>query len=332
MALPAPCCNGLRGLARRWHGAISAAGPCEILAEMPGYIIVNKPWDVSFRSLREVLRTKTGKDSSFAPGPSSPLASGALAAALAMDFRAASKVTDLHAAVLRGRLSLNETITVRSRLCQPSEGSRAWRLSGRRTEGVEACTLFHGVLHGTFQGEVCTLIYARPVTRLPQQLLLHSVALGHPVVGDRLHDADRRLDFRFSGKMQSKRLLLHCAILRLPACGEAPGASKDIAVPHDFGALLGAKHEALPSRSLVSHLMSADAAAGLTSETTPREAWDDFAGGLSRQIVDDTPWDSQPVIRRAPGPPFGPAEWDERTQKFEERQAQRAQRAAGSGQ
>eukprot|EP00439_Symbiodinium_sp_Y106_P045575 s673_g5.t2 len=326
MALPAPCCNGLRGLARRWHGAISAAGPCEILAEMPGYIIVNKPWDVSFRSLREVLRTKTGKDSSFAPGPSSPLASGALAAALAMDFRAASKVTDLHAAVLRGRLSLNETITVRSRLCQPSEGSRAWRLSGRRTEGVEACTLFHGVLHGTFQGEVCTLIYARPVTRLPQQLLLHSVALGHPVVGDRLHDADRRLDFRFSGKMQSKRLLLHCAILRLPACGE------DIAVPHDFGALLGAKHEALPSRSLVSHLMSADAAAGLTSETTPREAWDDFAGGLSRQIVDDTPWDSQPVIRRAPGPPFGPAEWDERTQKFEERQAQRAQRAAGSGQ
>ncbi|OLQ15625.1 hypothetical protein AK812_SmicGene98 [Symbiodinium microadriaticum] len=46
-------------------------------------------------------------------------------------------------------------------------------------------------------GEVCTLVYARPVTRLPQQLLLHSAALGHPVVGDRLHDADRRLDFRF---------------------------------------------------------------------------------------------------------------------------------------
>ncbi|CAE7211119.1 unnamed protein product, partial [Symbiodinium sp. CCMP2456] len=100
----------------------------------------------------------------------------------------------------------------------------------------------------------------------------------------------------------------------------------------DFGDLLGAKHETLPTRSLTSNLMSADAAAGLTSETTPKEAWDNFAGGLSQQIVDDTPWDSQPVIRRAPGPPFGPAEWDERTQKFEERQAQRAQRVGGSGQ
>ena len=37
-------------------------------------------------------------------------------------------------ALLRGRLP-NSLVTIRTRLCSPSEGSKRWRLAGTRVEG-----------------------------------------------------------------------------------------------------------------------------------------------------------------------------------------------------
>merc|ERR1712048_1044503 len=123
---------------------------------------------------------------------------------------------ELYTAIVRGRLPLHDVVCCNTCLCKPSEGSTAWRLAGSRREGREACTLVRGLRHGVYEGEPCTLVELRPVTNHAQQLRLHCVALGHPVIGDEVHDADRRLDFRFEAPLQAPRLMLHCRVLRVP--------------------------------------------------------------------------------------------------------------------
>jgi len=135
------------------------------------------------------------------------------------------QAVEVYTAILRGRLRLGDIMRLHRRICRPSEGSIAWRLAGSFSEGREATTLVHGIRWGDLGGEPCTLAELRPVTCCPQQLRLHCVALGHPIVGDELHDADRRLDWRFPGQLAAPRLMLHCWHLRVPLARVRPLAS-----------------------------------------------------------------------------------------------------------
>jgi len=131
------------------------------------------------------------------------------------------------------------------------------------------------------------------------------MAVGHPVVGDLMHDGDRRLDWRFDQAVPAPRLMLHCWHLRVPL---AQGAVEATA-PDPLGGLLEIGE--VETQSPRPTLLDVRAA-----QRPVPDAWSSFAGGLGLGIVDDTHWDVPlPRLRRAPGRPFGPPEWDERTRK-----------------
>lgn len=221
------------------------------------------------------------------------------------------QVAEVYTALVRGLLPLHDVVCCRRRLCRPTEGSVAWRLAGSRSEGREACTLLRGLHSGRFNGEPCTLVELRPVTGCPQQLLLHCVAVGHPIVGDETHDADRRLDWRFDQPLSVPRLMLHCWHLRVPLARGVVEAT----APDPLGELLECDEEdQLNPRPTFGASSLLDApVTGLTTQTSAPDAWSSFAGGLSSGIRDDTHWDvPQEHVRRVWSRPYGPPEWDDR--------------------
>ena len=263
--------NLARGLEQR-----RAQAEPTILRQGPGYVVASKPAGLSplscvrrrGPSLQAWLREQ-GPDAKCADMPQARgqlelATSGAVfaatsraAAAEAAALWAALRMAEVYTAVLRGHLPLGDTIRCHRRLCKPSEGSWAWRLAGNHQEGREACTLARGLRHGRFDGEPCTLAELRPVTSVPQQLKLHCVALGHPIVGDVMHGSDRRLDFRFERPLDAPRLMLHCWQLRIPlAAGSVLASAPDVlgsllqglrgdSASAAEGALLGAEVEGL---------------------------------------------------------------------------------------
>ncbi|CAK9018611.1 Uncharacterized protein SCF082_LOCUS14158, partial [Durusdinium trenchii] len=239
------------------------------------------------------------------------LPSGASGAVL-VPADASTPYKDLYIALLRGSSLPDSLVTVRARICSPSEGSKAFRLATRRTEGLAASTLLRPLSIGRVDGLPATLVLLRPKHRappVPQQLQLHCVAAGCPVLGDRLHDADRRLDFRFEAPDPSPRLMLHC--LRVQVEGQ------EIRAPEDLRANLEIERELVDLEEAETELMLAEDGPELP------DTWDTFAGGLPSQILDDTSWDRLRLPRAVRSPPYGPAQWDERTQAFEERQEAR---------
>ncbi|CAK9046487.1 unnamed protein product [Durusdinium trenchii] len=253
------------------------------------------------------------------------LPSGASGAVL-VPADASTPYKDLYIALLRGSSLPDSLVTVRARICSPSEGSKAFRLATRRTEGLAASTLLRPLSIGRVDGLPATLVLLRPKHRappVPQQLQLHCVAAGCPVLGDRLHDADRRLDFRFEAPDPSPRLMLHC--LRVQVEGQ------EIRAPEDLRANLEIERELVDLEEAETELMLAEDGPELP------DTWDTFAGGLPSQILDDTSWDRLRLPRAVRSPPYGPAQWDERTQAFEERQEARqrpgrAEEEDGNGQ
>lgn len=318
-------------------GSVNASRAPEILAELPGYVVVNKPHGLSLRSLvawiRQTFPDLKGMALSQTQGQLEAASSGAVLVATSRrtalavrELRERHRFAELYTAIVRGRLMLRDTIRIERRLCQPSEGSSAWRIAGRRIEGREACTLIRGLYHGHFNGEPCTLVKMRPVTTCRQQLRLHCVAIGHPIVGDVLHEADRRLDFCFERPVEAPRLMLHCVQLRVPSIERPVDRDADITASDtltpmlDVGSITPDAQCAQDEQDSMS-LMSDAAVAGSTRKLRALDCWDSFAGGLADGILDDSHWDSHPNPRRSPGPPFGPADWDERTRRFEQRAA-----------
>eukprot|EP00435_Cladocopium_sp_Y103_P005694 s1907_g1.t2 len=158
-----------------------------VLAEVSGAVILSKPAEASWKMVRTFLSNQgTGLAQRFQPqrGVFPAGASGALLVKV-QNSPALDDYADLYVALLRGTVP-NSNVILRSRLCQPSEGSNAWRLAGLRTEGLEASTVLRPVAHGHLAGTAATLALLRPLRRASeQQLLLHCAAAGCPVLGDR---------------------------------------------------------------------------------------------------------------------------------------------------
>jgi len=323
-----PLAAAARGHATSVASAASSAPV--VLARGPGYFVLDKPAGMPLwrgeaapgeRSVEAWLREEKSEDCvGFCQAGASleAASSGAVffatsrqVAAEAASLWESRKIVEVFTAILQGHLRLEDPIEIHRRLCKPSEGSEAWRLAGTRSEGREGCSVLRGMRHGSFEGEPCTLAELRPVTKNPQQLRLHCVAAGHPIVGDIVHDADRRLDWRFEAALAAPRLLLHCRSLLVPLLAGTVEAD----APEPLGRLLVsgpapalAAGRGAPEQDSIG-VGSASAIAGVG-----RSAWDAFGGGLSGAVVDDTHWDDPFAgarIRKVPrGPPFGPPEWD----------------------
>lgn len=313
-----------------------------VLKHGPGYLVLNKPagrqvvsnergdWECDNDPSRPHASLSNSMDAEVTPsqpavwralGSLDDAASGALFVATSqqvadegMRLWSAHGIAEIYVALVRGRLHLQDVIHVNRRLCKPSAGSEAWRLAGARDEGREACTMLRGMAHGTFANQPCTLVELRPVTHLPQQLRLHCVAVGHPIVGEAVHDADRRLDWRFGSPLTAPRLMLHCSRLRVPLSAGAV----DVEAPTTLCSLLKSSglDEALPvlasRRGDADILFGDDALAGSTSSHRAHDAWESFAGGLQEDIIDDTYWDAPKQPRAIKFvQPYGPPEWDE---------------------
>ncbi|CAL1132125.1 unnamed protein product [Cladocopium goreaui] len=250
-----------------------------VLAELPGAMVLSKPAEASWKTVRAFLNNQgTGLAQRFQPqrGVFPVGASGALLVK-ARNSPALADYADLYVALLRGTVP-NSNVTLRSRLCQPSEGSNAWRLAGLRTEGLEASTVLRPVAYGHLAGTAATLALLRPLLRASdQQLLLHCAAAGCPVLGDRLHNGERRLDFRFEdAESPTKRLMLHC--LRVKVAGT------EVLAPQEITSELEVQQELADFSVAADELMN-------VQNSKPVSEWDTFAGGLPSQIVDDTCWD-----------------------------------------
>lgn len=298
---------------------------CTVLDQADGYRAIDKPPGVAI------------PPDSF--GSLEVAASGASFGALSREVATeageiwkAQRSVEVYVAILRGQsLPLLDIIRCHRRLCRPSEGSQAWRIAGSRREGREALTLVRAVRRLRFSDELCTLVELRPVTCCPQQLRLHCVALGHPIVGDDFHSSDRRLDFCFDQDLQADRLMLHCRYLRVPL----RSGIVEVVTPRPFQGLLGASDEAAltcdeeleraghsgagaarNTRASVGGILAAEEVGGLTNQC-PDGAWEKFAGGLSEAIFDDTHWDHLSYIPRAfKCAPYGPRDWDDRNPGF----------------
>lgn len=222
------------------------------------------------------------------------------------------QIITIYTAIVRGRLQLNDLIRCQRRLCKPSEGSDAWRLALLHREGREACTLVIGRAHGMYNGEICTLVELRPLTHVPRQCLLHCAAIGHPIVGDNIHDAERCLDWKFSNPLYAPRLLLHCWRIAIPLArgtveANAPDPLSQFLNPAPM--LLDVDHTVHGGGS---SLLASAEVQGLTTKLSRADAWSTFAGGLGEHVVDHTHWDKPIRSRACKGPPYGPPEWDDR--------------------
>lgn len=233
----------------------------------------------------------------------------------------ARQVVEVYSAVVRGHFPLNDLIQCHRRLCKPSEASTAWRLAGSRREGRDAFTLARGLRHGRYEGEPCTLVELRPVSsRGAQQLQLHCVALGHPMLGDELHSADRRLDWRFdTSAPQTPRLMLHCQELRVPlrqgsVSAFAPDALNQLLDVHKAEEGSGRSFDRQQSMPRLADVE----VKGLDDDghVSPNP-WVNFCGGLSEGAVSDTHWDAPLRMRPIWGPPYGPPQFDDRARRRE---------------
>jgi len=312
--------------------ASTASSAPVVLARGPGYFVLDKPAGLPLwrgeaapgePSVEAWLREEESEECvgfCQAGGSLEAASSGAVFLATSRQVAAESaslwesrRIVEVFTAILRGHFRLQDPIEIHRRLCKPSEGSEAWRLAGTRSEGREACSMLRGLRHGSFEGEPCTLAELRPVTKSPQQLRLHCVAAGHPIVGDTVHDADRRLDWRFEAALAAPRLLLHCRSLSVPLLA----GTVEAGAPEQLGRLLlSGPAPALALGRGAAEQDSIGVGSASTTAGVGRSAWDAFAGGLSRAVVDDTHWDDPFAgarIRKVPrGAPFGPPEWDPR--------------------
>lgn len=229
---------------------------------------------------------------------------------------AAERIAELHFALVRGTLRLDDSIALSRRLCKPNEGSRQWRLAGRPIEGQEAGTRVMGRSHCSFGGEACTLVELEPVAgsmdHRHHQLRLHCVAAGHPIVGDDFYGVDRRLDWRFPTPPPAPRLMLHCAAIRVPLAGEvaeavAPAPFLEFAEGLERSDATRGSPEA-PFGTAFGEERPAVAGSWPWRSHGP---WEAFAGGLSPQVLDQPHWDTFDV-KRIRAAPFGPPRWDER--------------------
>jgi len=82
-------------------------------------------------------------------------------------------------------------------------------------QGKKALTYWRVISIDERQGEVSTLLELTPITGRSHQLRVHMLALGHPILGDRLYAHDRALNV-------SQRLQLHAQVLEIthPGNGE----------------------------------------------------------------------------------------------------------------
>ena len=82
-------------------------------------------------------------------------------------------------------------------------------------QGKKALTYWRVISIDERQGEVSTLLELTPITGRSHQLRVHMLALGHPILGDRLYAHDRALNV-------SQRLQLHAQVLEIahPVNGE----------------------------------------------------------------------------------------------------------------
>jgi len=316
--------NGTSGVGQSTHRAASLEP--NVLSSGAGYVIVDKPPSLQLQkdrarineaNLEGWLRQTVASEESqcqvvtqLDPGCSGTVFA-ATCRAVAQEVMALQNLHQLvtiYTAVVRGRLQLNDLIRCQRRLCKPSEGSGAWRLAKLHREGREACTLIIGRAHGTYNGETCTLVELRPVTQVPQQCLLHCAAIGHPIVGDRMHDADRRLDWKFENPLDAPRLFLHCWRMAIPLARGVVEAK----APDPLSQLLDSApvpFDADGRRSLLESVQ----VQGMTTKLSPADAWSTFAGGLAEQVTDQPHWDTPIKARPCKGPPFGPPQWDDRS-------------------
>lgn len=237
----------------------------------------------------------------------------------------AYRVAEVYRAIVRGNLPLHDVIHCQRRLCRPSEGCTTWRLAGSRREGHEAHTFICGLQHGFYGDEPCTLAELRPLTSCPQQLRLHCVAVGHPIIGDQLHACDRRLDWRFDQPIDdAPRLMLHSWQIRIPfSFGEVAVLAVDPlsqmlrSADSEFPCLAGQRTVSLSGVSSRegTALLGDDLTASFKKDRQASTVWQDFGGGLSERVIDDTHWDHPRPARAVFGAPFGPPEWDDRREE-----------------
>ena len=75
-------------------------------------------------------------------------------------------------------------------------------------QGKKALTYWRVIRIDERQGELSTLVELTPVTGRSHQLRVHMLALGHPILGDRLYAHDKALNV-------SRRLQLHAQMLEI---------------------------------------------------------------------------------------------------------------------
>ena len=82
-------------------------------------------------------------------------------------------------------------------------------------QGKKALTYWRVISIDERQGELSTLLELTPITGRSHQLRVHMLAIGHPILGDRLYAHDRALNV-------SQRLQLHAQVLEIahPVNGE----------------------------------------------------------------------------------------------------------------
>ncbi|CEL98211.1 unnamed protein product [Vitrella brassicaformis CCMP3155] len=129
-------------------------------------------------------------------------------------FWATRRISRIYLALLHGHAPLT-FVHCRTPICKPTEGCEEGRVANTQIEGKLASSLILPLIHGEYLGSPVTLAELRPITDRRHQLRLHTMVIGHPIVGDRLYLKDRRIEGRYSNPPGCPRLMLHSWRLRL---------------------------------------------------------------------------------------------------------------------
>jgi 23S rRNA-/tRNA-specific pseudouridylate synthase len=89
-------------------------------------------------------------------------------------------------------------------------GDFKMKIGTREHPGRAARTTARLLERGTFRGKPCCLVQLTPHTGRRHQLRLHTLLLGHPIVGD----------YTYTGDTTAPRMMLHAHTLRLPHCSD----------------------------------------------------------------------------------------------------------------
>lgn len=105
-------------------------------------------------------------------------------------------------------------------------------LPGRTERNQEAATDFQGELH-----EGVTLLVLEPQTGRTHQLRVHAMTAGCPLLGDTSYGGTKRVTLSNGRVLSARRVMLHCAQLRIPDV--AGGGDLDLRLPpsEDFASL-----------------------------------------------------------------------------------------------